>query len=149
MGFKSTTLTSELKTKILNGFFDGKPPRKVDKVKGEDKITNSNEPSPTTVVVDSKTHLNVTNNEKENTMTTDNTNSNPTANPVTLETTKKRGRPSKLSASAAELTSLYNSGVSAKTLAEKYSVSVSCVLNTLRSNGITIRAKGRTRKPQA
>ena len=68
MGFKSTTLTSELKTKILNGFFDGKPPRKVDKVKGEDKITNSNEPSPTTVVVDSKTHLNVTNNEKENTI---------------------------------------------------------------------------------
>lgn len=57
--------------------------------------------------------------------------------------TKKRGAPHKLTEHAEEVCRLYNEGVGAKTIAEKFSVSVSCVINTLKRNNVTIRPKGR------
>lgn len=56
---------------------------------------------------------------------------------------KKRGAPYKLSEHAEEVCRLYNEGVGAKVIAEKFTVSVSCVINTLKRNNITIRPKGR------
>jgi hypothetical protein len=57
--------------------------------------------------------------------------------------TKKRGAPHKLTEHADEVCRLYNEGVGAKTIAEKFSVSVSCVINTLKRSNVTIRPKGR------
>jgi len=57
--------------------------------------------------------------------------------------TKKRGAPHKLTEHADEVCRLYTEGVGAKTIAEKFSVSVSCVINTLKRNNVTIRPKGR------
>ena len=57
--------------------------------------------------------------------------------------TKKRGAPYKLTEHANEVCRLYTEGVGAKTIAEKFSVSVSCIINTLKRNDVTIRPKGR------
>lgn len=81
-------------------------------------------------------------------MTTENTN-NPVQNTPkrsatkTSTDTKKRGAPYKLVEHAEEVCRLYNEGVGAKTIAEKFGVSVSCVINTLKRNNIAIRPKGR------
>lgn len=84
-------------------------------------------------------------------MTTNDTNTTTPATPnqVALPTRKDRGRPSKLKDKVTEIVALYNTGVSAKNIAEQYSVSVSCVLNTLRTSGVAIRAKGRSKKNPA
>lgn len=57
--------------------------------------------------------------------------------------TNKRGAPHKLAKHVDEVCRLYTEGVGAKTIAEKFSVSVSCVINTLKRNDIPIRPKGR------
>lgn len=57
--------------------------------------------------------------------------------------TKKRGAPHKLGENTAEVCRLYTEGVGAKAIAEKFGVSVSCVINTLKRNNVTIRPKGR------
>jgi len=54
-----------------------------------------------------------------------------------------RGRPHKLAAQSADVVKLYSEGVGAKTIAEKFGVSVSCVINCLKANNIEIRPKGR------
>lgn len=59
------------------------------------------------------------------------------------EGTKKRGAPYKLVEHAEEVCRLYTEGVGAKTIAEKFGVSVSCVINTLKRNNVAIRPKGR------
>ena len=56
---------------------------------------------------------------------------------------KQRGAPYKLAQHAEEVVRLYNEGVSAKTLAEKFQVSTSCVISTIKRANITIRPKGR------
>lgn len=65
------------------------------------------------------------------------------ASTSSTETKRGRGRPHKLAANASEVVSLYNEGVGAKTIAEKYGVSVSCVINCLKSQKVEIRPKGR------
>ena len=57
-----------------------------------------------------------------------------------------RGAPFKLVESQDEVCRLYQEGVSAKTISEKFGVSVSCVINCLKRNSVTIRPKGRHRK---
>ena len=57
--------------------------------------------------------------------------------------TKKRGAPHKLAEHTEEVCRLYNENVGAKLIAEKFSVSVSCVINTLKRAGVAIRPKGR------
>jgi hypothetical protein len=85
---------------------------------------------------------------KNKNMTTENTNT-PAENTPKHSTTKtstdakKRGAPYKLTEHAEEVCRLYNEGVGAKTIAEKFGVSVSCVINTLKRNNIAIRPKGR------
>jgi len=59
------------------------------------------------------------------------------------EGTKKRGAPHKLTENADEACRLYTEGVSARTIAEKFLVSVSCVISTLKRNNVPIRQKGR------
>ena len=59
------------------------------------------------------------------------------------EAVKKKGAPYKLLEHVDEIVRLYTSGVSTKGIAEKYSVSVSCIIGTLKRNNVTIRAKGR------
>jgi len=55
-----------------------------------------------------------------------------------------RGRPLKLNgANAEEAVRLYNEGVGAKVIGEKFGVSVSCVINCLKANNVSIRPKGR------
>lgn len=56
---------------------------------------------------------------------------------------KQRGAPYKLAQHAEEVIRLYNEGVSAKTLAEKFQVSTSCVISTIKRANITLRPKGR------
>ena len=58
-------------------------------------------------------------------------------------TGKRRGRPSKLIGHEAEVVRLYTEGVSTKTISEKFSCSVSSVINCLRSKNVEIRPKGR------
>lgn len=68
-------------------------------------------------------------------------------NPIVDPAVKRgRGRPHKLTAHAAEVTRLYEEGVGTKALAEKFGVSVSCVINCLKVNNIQVRPKGRQRK---
>ena len=67
--------------------------------------------------------------------------------PVVDPTVKRgRGRPHKLTAHAVEVGRLYEEGVGTKALAEKFGVSVSCVINCLKVNNIQVRPKGRRRK---
>lgn len=65
------------------------------------------------------------------------------ATPSTTGEKRGRGRPHKLAANASEVVSLYNEGVGAKTIADKFGVSVSCVINCLKSQKVEIRPKGR------
>lgn len=58
-------------------------------------------------------------------------------------TTKRRGRPSKLIGHEAEVARLYGEGVSTKLIGEKFSCSVSSVINCLRAQNVEIRPKGR------
>lgn len=60
----------------------------------------------------------------------------------TAENTKP-GRPAKLSAHTDEVVRLYNEGLSAKGIADQYSVSISCVFNCLKAAGVAIRPRGR------
>ena len=55
----------------------------------------------------------------------------------------RRGAPFKLTEHLQEIVRLYDEGVGAKVIAEKFQVSVSCVINTLRRNNVSIRPKGR------
>lgn len=55
----------------------------------------------------------------------------------------RRGAPHKLKEHMDEVSRLYQEGVNAKLLAEKYGVSVSCVINSLKRAGVEIRSKGR------
>lgn len=55
----------------------------------------------------------------------------------------KPGRPAKLSAHTDEVVRLYNEGLSAKGIADQYSVSISCVFNCLKAAGVAIRPRGR------
>lgn len=87
---------------------------------------------------------------KKSTMTdtTNNTTGTPTTpKQSTTKTestgTKKRGAPHKLAQHTEEVCRLYNENVGAKLIAEKFGVSVSCVINTLKRSGVTIRSKGR------
>jgi hypothetical protein len=57
--------------------------------------------------------------------------------------TKRRGAPHKLTEHGEEVCRLYREGVGAKPIAEKFSVSVSCIINLLKRNNVTIRPKGR------
>lgn len=57
--------------------------------------------------------------------------------------TKRRGRPSKLIGHEAEVARLYGEGVSTKLIGEKFSCSVSSVINCLRAQNVEIRPKGR------
>ena len=66
----------------------------------------------------------------------------PTTNTGTA-TAKRRGRPSKLIGHEAVVARLYNEGVSTKTLSEKFTCSVSSVINCLRGQNVQIRPKGR------
>ena len=59
------------------------------------------------------------------------------------EAVKKRGAPFKMLEHVEEIVRLYTAGVSTKVIADKYSVSVSCIIGTLKRNNVTIRAKGR------
>jgi len=55
-----------------------------------------------------------------------------------------RGRPLKMDGTnAEEVVRLYSEGVGAKAIGEKFNVSVSCVINCLKSRNIAIRPKGR------
>jgi hypothetical protein len=83
-----------------------------------------------------KTMSNPTNNTAE---------TNPKQSITKAETTgaKKRGAPHKLGDNTAEVCRLYSEGVGAKDIADKFGVSVSCVINTLKRNNIAIRPKGR------
>jgi hypothetical protein len=82
---------------------------------------------------------------KKKTMTTNDTETTPKQSTTKTDTaeTKKRGAPHKLGDNTAEVCRLYTEGVGAKLIAEKFGVSVSCVINTLKRNNITIRPKGR------
>jgi transposase-like protein len=86
-------------------------------------------------------------NKNKNTMTTQSNNAPKQSANTTLNTTdalaSKRGAPHKLKLVLNEVVRLYNEGVGAKQIAEKYGVSVSCVINTLKRNDISIRPKGR------
>lgn len=82
--------------------------------------------------------------KKQKTMTdTNNTESTPKQSTTKTPGTKKRGAPHKLGDNTAEVCRLYTEGVGAKVIAEKFGVSVSCVINTLKRNNVTIRPKGR------
>lgn len=83
-------------------------------------------------------------------MTTTDTSTNDEKTPKnsTAQTTESgkrgRGRPLKLTGEQADETvRLYNEGVGAKTIAQKWGYSVSCVLNCLKARNVQIRGKGR------
>jgi hypothetical protein len=80
-------------------------------------------------------------------MSMEDTNTNPVVETLTEETKPqgRRGAPHKLSAVQDEVCTLYNSGAGAKVIAAKYSVSVTCVISTLRRCGVAIRSKGRAK----
>lgn len=85
-------------------------------------------------------------NKKKDTMTTQSNNTpkqSATTTPATGTDSKKRGAPHKLKDNLDEVIRLYNEGVGAKQIAEKFGVSVSCVINTLKRNNVSIRPKGR------
>jgi hypothetical protein len=64
--------------------------------------------------------------------------------PSAPDVKRGRGRPLKLTGDQADETvRLYNEGVGAKTIAQKWGFSVSCVLNCLKSRNVQIRGKGR------
>ena len=81
---------------------------------------------------------------KKTMSTTENTQETPKPKQsAATEGVKKRGAPYKLVEHAEEVCRLYTEGVGAKTIAEKFGVSVSCVINTLKRNNVAIRPKGR------
>lgn len=85
-------------------------------------------------------------NKKKDTMTTQSNNTpkqSATTTPAAGTDSKKRGAPHKLKDNLDEVIRLYNEGVGAKQIAEKFGVSVSCVINTLKRNNVSIRPKGR------
>jgi|GEM_PF-3332362 len=84
-------------------------------------------------------------NKKKDTMTTHSTNVNNTPKQSVASSTehKKRGAPHKLKDNLENVVRFYNEGVGAKQIAEKFGVSVSCVINTLKRNNIAVRPKGR------
>lgn len=55
----------------------------------------------------------------------------------------KPGRPAKLAAHTDEVVRLYGEGLSAKGIADKFGVSISCVFNCLKAAGVAIRPRGR------
>lgn len=73
----------------------------------------------------------------------------PAAETTETKTTGRRGRPSKLIGKETEVVQMYQGQtadkqqVSAADIAEKFGVSISCVLNCLRAQGVEIRPKGR------
>ena len=69
--------------------------------------------------------------------------STPTPATEGTTTTKRRGRPSKLVGHEAEVVRLYGEGVSTKLISEKFSCSISSVINCLRAQNVEIRPKGR------
>lgn len=89
------------------------------------------------------------NKNKSKNMTDTNNNTTDTNTPAPKQstaktaTTKKRGAPHKLAEHTEEVCRLYNENVGAKLIAEKFGVSVTCVINTLKRAGVAIRPKGR------
>lgn len=88
-----------------------------------------------------------TNKMDTNTKTTPKNSAATPSAPISSEETnakRGRGRPLKLAGdNAKEAVRLYNEGVGAKVIGEKFGVSVSCVINCLKANNVAIRPKGR------
>ena len=85
-------------------------------------------------------------NKKKDTMTThsaDTNNNTPKQSVASTTEHKKRGAPHKLKDNLENVVRFYNEGVGAKQIAEKFGVSVSCVINTLKRNNVAVRPKGR------
>jgi DNA-binding CsgD family transcriptional regulator len=69
-----------------------------------------------------------------------------TASPDTTKSSsepKRRGAPHKLKDNVEEVCRLYAEGCSALQIGKQFGVSVSCVINTLKRNGVDVRSKGR------
>ena len=58
----------------------------------------------------------------------------------------RKGPPYKLVAESEEVCRLYNEGVRAQLIAQQFNVSITCVINCLSRNGVTIRPKGRRKQ---
>ena len=58
----------------------------------------------------------------------------------------RKGPPYKLVAESEEVCRLYNEGVRAQLIAQKFNVSITCVINCLSRAGVTIRPKGRRKQ---
>lgn len=76
------------------------------------------------------------------------TKSTPKQSTTKEPTTKasRKGPPYKLVAESEEVCRLYNEGVRAQLIAQQFNVSITCVINCLSRNGVTIRPKGRRKQ---